>query len=226
MVKAEQKAAKKSKRHTVYRLKDGTRVPGTTTITGVMDKPALVKWANRIGLEGIEVGKYVDELATIGTLGHYMIECWLKKEAPVLDDYTPNQIEAARVCEKKFHEWLKAKSVKHEDFTMSEEILVSEKHRYGGTVDICGVVNGVPTLIDIKTCKGIYGEHKTQVAGGYHLLCEENGYGTEQVIILRIGRDEKEGFEEVHVSKSEIELHRKRFLICRELYDMNKKIGW
>ena len=46
----------KYKAHTRYELKDGTYVPGTTTITGLENKPFLVPWANRLGLEGIAVG--------------------------------------------------------------------------------------------------------------------------------------------------------------------------
>ena len=38
-----------SKAHTVYKLADGTRVPGATTITGLLNKPHLVRWANKIG---------------------------------------------------------------------------------------------------------------------------------------------------------------------------------
>ena len=40
-----------SKAHTVYKLADGkTRVPGTTTITGLLNKPALwrTRWCRRI----------------------------------------------------------------------------------------------------------------------------------------------------------------------------------
>jgi hypothetical protein len=220
----EQKVRAKSKGHTRYTLADGTQVPGTTTITGVMDKPALVAWANRLGLQGIETGKYVDELATIGTLAHYQIECWITQTIPVLDDYTPNQIQAAEICVKKFHEWVASKNLQPSAFALSEAKLVSEKHRYGGMVDIAAMVDNKATLIDIKTCKGIYSDHKTQVAGGYHLLCEENGYSCEQVLILRIGRAETEGFEQVWVSPGEIELHRKRFLICKELYELNRAI--
>ena len=224
MTASEKTAAKKAKRHTVYKLSDGTRVPGTTTITGVMDKPALVRWANNMGLQGIDTSKYTDEMATIGTLAHYMVECWLTDAEPVLDDYTPNQRTAAAVCVDKFHKWIAAQGIEKTAFALSEAALVSEKHRFGGTIDIAAVVGGKATLIDIKTCKGIYGEHKTQVAGGYHILCEENGFMPEQVLILRIGRDEAEGFEAVYVSPQEIELHRKRFLVCRELYDINRLI--
>lgn len=221
----EKQVAKKSKSHTAYHLKDGTRVPGVTTITGVMDKPALVKWANNLGLQGIDSTKYVDGLANIGTLTHYMIECHLNRVEPDLADYTPNEVDAAKKCFGKFINWERMKGMDRENYAVSEGQLVSEKHRFGGTIDICAVVGGKATLIDIKTAKGIYGEHKTQVAGGYRLLAEEAGYGIEDIIILRVGRDDTEGFEEITVPMAESDLHVKRFLICRDLYDINQKIG-
>lgn len=217
-------AAKKAKQHMVYTNAAGTRVPGTTTITGVIDKPALVRWANQLGLQGVDSSKYVDELATIGTLAHYMVECWLMETEPNLGDFSPNQIASSKVCVDKFFEWVKTAGISHKDFSLSEQQLVSEKHQFGGTIDIAGMVNGKATLIDVKTCKGIYDEHKTQVAGGYHLLCEENGFTPEQVFILRIGRSENEGFEVVTVRDSEIALHRERFLVCRKLYELNNRI--
>jgi hypothetical protein len=190
-----------------------------------MDKPALVRWANNLGLQGIDSSKYVDGLASIGTLTHYMIECRLTDKEPELGDYTPNEVAAAKRCFQKFLDWEKSKNLNHNDFVVSEGQLVSEKHRFGGTIDLCAMVAGVPTLIDIKTAKGIYGEHKTQVAGGYRLLCEEAGYGVKNILILRVGREDSEGFEEVTVPIAESDLHVKRFLICRDLYEINKKIG-
>ena len=44
----------KSKAHQRYKLADGTQVPGVTTITGQLNKPALIIWANRLGLQGID----------------------------------------------------------------------------------------------------------------------------------------------------------------------------
>lgn len=221
----EQNIVKKAKTHTIYKLADGTRVPGCTTITGVMDKPALVRWANGLGLQGIDSTKYVDETAQIGTLGHYLIECHLTGKQPETDDYTKNQLDCAEKILRRFVGWEVERGISPADYALSEAALVSEKHRFGGTVDICAVLHGKATLIDIKTCKSIYGEHKTQVAGGYALLCAENGYNLENIIILRIGRNESEGFEEITVSPSEVELHQKRFLICRDLYTINQQIG-
>ncbi len=53
-MKTEAVAAKRSKVHTRYKLKNGLLVPGVTTVTGVLDKPALIIWANRLGLQGID----------------------------------------------------------------------------------------------------------------------------------------------------------------------------
>lgn len=220
-------AAKAARQHTIYKLADGKRVPGCTTITGVMDKPALKKWANRLGLQGIEVEKYVDELAVIGTLAHYMIECHCRKVTPDLGDYTPNQIS---IAENSYIKWMYWKDSVRFEPLHNELALVSEAHRFGGTLDIIGTVNGKLTLVDIKTCKGIYGEHKTQVAGGYGILADENqkaiGGKIEDIVICRVGRNDEEGFESIHISATETKLHQRRFLICRELYEINKEIGW
>ena len=50
--------ARKPSAHTVYTDSLGTRVPGATTIIGILDKPALIKWANNLGLAGIDSTKY------------------------------------------------------------------------------------------------------------------------------------------------------------------------
>jgi hypothetical protein len=222
MTKDEQHAAKKAKTHTIYKTAEGKRVPGVTTITGVMDKPALKYWANGLGLKGIEVRTYVDELALIGTLAHYMIECHCKGEKPDLDDYSKNQIDLAENSAIKFIQWQDNVGFVPE---FNELKFVSEKHRFGGTLDVIGTIKGQKVLVDIKTSKGIFGEHKTQVAGGYGILAYDNNCFCEKIIIIRVGRNAEEGFEEVHILPEECDVHRKRFLVCRELYELNKKVN-
>lgn len=219
MPKLEKSSKEKARQHTIYKNKDGKRIPGVTTILGVMDKPALKHWANKIGLEGIEMSKYVDDLAVIGTLAHLIIEKYIKDEKMCYDDYTANQIKAAENSVLKFFVWLEGKDFK---LLGSEMRLVSEKHQYGGTVDIYAKVNNIKTLIDIKTCKAIYPEQFTQVSG-YKSLLEENSYEVEDSVILRVGRDESEGFEYHHVPR--IDAHLRRFLICKDLYDINKELN-
>jgi hypothetical protein len=189
--------AKRAKAHTVYKLADGTRVPGTTTITGLLAKPALIKWANNLGLEGIDSNKYVDAAATVGTLAHEMVEAYLRKERLDLTLYSPDDIKRARRAFRKFVVWSKSVNLRP---LFLERPMVSEMQRFGGTIDFYGDRNGVPTLIDFKTSKALYPEHLLQVAA-YALLLHSNDFEVRDVYILRIGRDEGEGFEERKVDQ-------------------------
>ncbi len=215
-------AQKRHKTHQQYHNSNGTRLPGVSTIVGIMDKPALVKWANNLGLDGIDSTKYVDSLAAAGTLAHYLAECDLRGIEPeqgYLDEFCKVDMDLAENSMLKFYEWKK----KHEIEVLGTEMqLVSEEHQCGGTCDIYANVDSVRTLVDIKTCKAIYGPEDskwTQLAA-YRMLLEENGHAVEDEYILRIGRNESEGFEYARSMKAE--LHRKRFLICRELYEVTK----
>ena len=200
--------------HTVYMTKQG-KVPSVTTVLGVLNKPALLRWANRLGMEGIDVTKYVDEKADIGQCCHYMIECDVKDKKPDLSIYSKFVIEKA---ENSFLKWLEWKDGKDIEFISSEMKLVSEKYQFGGTIDIYAKINGALTLLDIKTSEsGIWPEMKFQTAGGYRLLLEENGYRVEKIIILRIGRDENSGYEEEAIENWQA--YTKVFLLCRQLYD-------
>jgi len=203
----------------IYKNADGKRVPSVTTILGVLDKPALKFWANKLGLEGIKVTEYVDDKAMIGTLAHYILECYIKNEEPDFAQFncTDEQIEQARVCTKKFFEW----EAYQEEFKpiASELHLVSEKLQYGGTIDLIARLNGKITLIDFKTCNAIYEEPYYQTAG-YENLAREHGYDIEQVVILRIGRDEEEGFE--YLEHKTLTQSFAVFLAAKTLYE-NKK---
>ncbi len=96
--------------HTVYRAKDGERLPGVTTVLGVLAKPPLLKWYADQEREGIfslmgdgngwsahllraklplyKNGKPKpfaevkrDAAADTGTVTHARIEAWLKQTA-------------------------------------------------------------------------------------------------------------------------------------------------
>ena len=215
----EREFSKKAKAHVVYKLADGTRVPGTTTITGLLNKPALVKWANNLGLEGIDSSKYVDAAASVGTLAHEMCEAYLRKERLDLSQYSPDDVTRARRAFRKFIGWTKGKRIEP---LLLEEPLVSEKHQFGGTIDILANVNGTPTLIDLKTSKALYPEHLLQVAA-YDQLLVDNGYWSSEVYILRIGRVEDEGFEYRRVDR--LRRRWRVFSHLLEVYRLQKELG-
>jgi hypothetical protein len=215
-------AEKAARQHTIYKTKDGTRVPGCTTIVGILEKPALKKWFWEMGQKGIELDKYVDELATIGTLAHYLIECHCNKVKPDLGDYTPNQVSLAENSAIKWIMWQDQVGFIPEK---NELILVSERYRFGGTIDIIGTIKNRRVLIDIKTSKGIFQEHKTQVAGGYKLLADEHDLGIDDIIITRVGRNDTEGFQQVDIPSDEAKAHQRLFIALRDTYDARAAVN-
>ena len=190
-------APKKSRAHTIYKLDDGTRIPGVTTVLGILNKPALVKWANNLGLQGIDSSKYRDEMADIGTLAHQMIVDYFNNVETDTTEYSEKQIGLAENCLLSFWSWEKSHKI---EVIMAEAPLISQEHSFGGTIDCYCNLDGQPTLLDFKTGKGIYPEYFYQLAAYEHLLAEA-GYIIEISRILRIGRDEDEGFEERSVGK-------------------------
>lgn len=209
---------KKVQAHQRYYLADGTQVPGVTTIVGQLHKN-LVPWANKLGLQGIDTSKYVDETAFIGTLAHYLIECALKGEKPDTSDFSPNQLNVAMESVTAWQHWLAGHTLKAE---LIEAALVSEQYRFGGTIDCFGVLDGKPMLLDFKSSGAIYREHKIQAAAYFYLL-REHGYRAEGVNIIRIGRDGG-ALEEHRLSGKEVLAGWKAFCALRQVYDHLKEV--
>jgi hypothetical protein len=209
-----------TKAHQRYYTTDGKQVPGATTVLGVLNKPALVHWAWKLGMDGVDYKKFRDKAADIGTCAHYMVECEFKGEEPDLSLYSPDVVDKAENALIKFWDWRKEHDVQP---IMSEAQMVSDKYLYGGTIDCYAMVDGAKTLLDIKTGKGIYDEHFHQLAA-YERLLSESEYDVANVRILRIGRSEDEGFEEQVVSKERLVPHWNIFSSCIDIYYAQKCI--
>lgn len=215
------KMGNKVKAHRVYKNKNGKRVPGTTTITGILNKPALVGWAWNLGMEGIDFRKFKDDLADVGTLAHYLILCDLTKvpeqeKEEQLNEHSPNDLDRAENCVLSFFEWQKGHKI---DVILAEIPLVSEDWQFGGTPDCYCILDGKPTLLDFKTGKAIYSEMFYQL-GGYCQLLEETNHPIVQAKILRIGRTEDEGFEERTINTGAIKQNKDIFCKLRDLYSL------
>jgi len=211
-------APKKSRAHIRYELPDGTKIPGVTTVLGILNKPALVKWANNLGLQGIDSSKYRDEMADIGTLAHQMIVDYFNKKETDTTDYSESQIGLAENCLLSFWEWEKGHKI---EVIMAEAPLLSQEFGYGGTIDCFCNLDGQPTLLDFKTGKAIYPEMFYQLAA-YEQLLGEAGHLIEMTKILRIGRDADEGFEERAIG--DLGKHFELFKHCLAIYNLKKEI--
>ena len=154
-----------------YKNAEGKRLKGVTTILGnILAKPALVPWAYSRGKEGLPLYESRDKAASAGTHAHLMVECHLKGlPDPPTNGLAAELVDKAESCYLAFLEWEKAHSFQ---MVESEISLVSEKHQFGGTIDIGAIVNNLG-IVDIKTSKGIYFSMLVQVAA-YGKLYEEN----------------------------------------------------
>ncbi len=206
------------KAHTRYYLNTGDMVPGVTTVLNVLNKPFLVVWANKLGLQGIDSTKYRDKMADIGTIAHLLVMTHLNKTTPDLKEFSQADIETANNCMKSFYEWEKVHKLEP---VILETPLSSDIYGYGGTPDFIGLVDGQLELLDFKTGSGIYPEMFYQLAA-YRQLAGERGHKINRARILRIGRDNSEGFEERLVTSLDMEFD--LFLHCLSIYNLQKAL--
>jgi hypothetical protein len=180
-----------------------------TTILGKAKDPGpLIAWAYRTGrehglLEGrgepAPSGLYDNDILAVGTCVHSMCEAYVKGDDPLLvmekaieanTVVNPAQFRAqAASAYSAFEFWVRGTQVEIID---CEVAVISETHRYAGTLDFIGKLNGKLILGDFKTSNGVYSDMLCQLAaygkayeectgnkidGGYHLLrfSKENG---------------------------------------------------
>ena len=204
-----------------YKLSDGTRVPGVTTIAKVAaDSEWKVSWAAKLAFAGVNPVAYRDEKANVGTLAHALCLAPFGGTPPDLEEYTPLEVQEARNSEGKWLAWLKGHSLEP---ILVEKPLVSEILRFGGTPDVYGSIDGLFTVLDLKTGAFIYPEAWIQLAG-YGLLLEESGHPVQQRIILNIGRDETENFVEAKRSGPSLEDEETIFLAAKAIYEAKKRL--
>jgi hypothetical protein len=157
-----------------YTLKDGTRVPGVTTVINTSlgwNKGALMWWAHQEGLAGRDYRQTQRDAADAGTMAHAMVEAFIRQrpyEPPPGVD--PQQAKLALLAYSAFEEWFEGTRI---DLVEAEMHLVSQRYRFGGTPDAVGRIKGQLTLMDWKTSKGIYADYLIQLAA-YATLWNEN----------------------------------------------------
>ena len=213
----------KTKAHTAYKLKNGKRVKGVTTILSNLgwNKNVLVAWARRTALAGDDPDAVLKEAGAIGTLAHYLCECDIKGEEPELDDYSAEQIEKAENAFLGYLEWKKMTKPKYEAIELK---MVSEKYKVGGTADFVARINNSLVLGDIKTSKGIYPEMTAQLAAYRKMYIEiQPKAKIESAMILMLDKNSG-AFSHHFVGKSQLEWGWKVFEHCMALEELHKEL--
>jgi hypothetical protein len=202
-----------------YVLKDGTKVPGVTTITGrFKESGGLIHWAWALGMDGKDYRKERDDAATAGTIAHAMIDASIHgrpiPEPPA--GAAQAQIDGARQGFEAFLTWRRRVPI---ELLATEVPLVSEAHRFGGTMDALGRIDGVLVLLDWKSSNAIYPEYLAQI-GAYVILAEEmlDLGAIHETHLLRVGKDMGD-FHHHCWQRNVLDVARAAFLNMRHLYE-------
>lgn len=177
-----------------YKIGD-VHYPGVTTILGLLSKDALIQWAANHACEYIEQaingsGQHIDDrdileivrraryewrntsrtARDIGSEVHHVIEDYIRLGRDVVQEMRP-EVENGFLA---FLDWEKSNGVK---WLACEREVVSKRYGYAGTLDArlefhAGDLKGRKFIIDFKSSKAIYDEHRTQIAAYKMALLE------------------------------------------------------
>lgn len=184
-----------------YQLKDGTKVPGVTTITNrFKDSGGLMFWAFEQGASGADtLYEKRDEAADVGSFVHARWEAQLSGNPLPLypATFTHEQNSQAQNGLQAANRWLEDTVLK---ITPVEAPLVSDLYHYGGTPDAVGLGKRGESLVDWKTGKDIYPETWMQMSAYIQLIRENSAIKRieDGVHVIRFGKVGGE-FAHLHV---------------------------
>ena len=210
-----------------YKTKDGKKTTGVTTIIGrFKETGGLLWWAFEQGkaAERGEINSLYDkrdEAAESGTLCHDMVEAHIRGwDMPDLSKYDKGIADQAQQGYENYLQWEKSNNLETVETEMS---LVSEKYKFGGTLDAI-MFQGKLALGDWKTSgTGPYVDWLLQLAA-YAILWEEHFPDRPIEGGFHLVRFSKENPDFVHYFWGELEDAKAMFLILLDAYDLAKKL--
>ena len=152
-------------------------LPSVTTIISIVRNPAVEAWKEREP-KWREISDYA---LSIGTRVHKVIECYFKDRHEELRSLYGEDI---RKPFRAFLEW----KVRTRFEVVDAEIGVWSEHRYAGTLDFSGYLDGKLYIIDIKTSKRIYSDYIMQISAYRQAYEERSGNKVHGIGILRLDK--------------------------------------
>lgn len=200
-----------------YLLEDGSEVPGVTTILGILDKPALKYYFYNLGKQGRHPDSAKQQAMDVGTLSHYLVECFVKGEPAEIDEGFSEKdvLKAESICEAFKQYWGKRKA----ELVHSELAIIDEVRRYGGTADLIVNTDKGMELWDLKTAKAIWPEYFIQAEAYVELFDED---ATPRIVLIS-----KEGiFDAPDIDDSVRQYAHQCWETLPELYHSLTRLRW
>lgn len=209
--------------HKAYYNTRGEEVPSATTLLKIINKPALVKWANYLGFTRRDVSAALEESSILGTMVHSAVEAIISRMMFIFipTEKFNNKYEIYAYLNS-FFNWFN----KHEiEPIFQEKEFVNDL--YGGTLDFYGKVDGKYTIVDFKTSKQVRLSMFIQLAL-YCILLEEKGYEVERVEIVLCNPVDK--LKAKSKTRKELESYikfaHKLVEFYHAYYDLNEQTEW
>ena len=220
--------------HRKYILEE-KRLPSVTEILAIVAKPYLIPWANRMGLQGVDLMEYNAEFTNLGTLVHGKIESYYNNTE--FDDTAYPEAMKLKANELfgKFLNWESGRKI----FPLFNELPMI-CHRFGGTIDAVVEMDGKLTIIDWKTSREIYPEYFAQLSAYFYLMrygkpmigepdfhqrVIDTGKRIEQVAVVQIPKDGEPASRIIPVKSDEFRVAWEFFSASLNLYNAEKEIS-
>ena len=127
--------------------------------------------------------KELAKAGEIGTQVHALIEWNLRRELGQAVGPEPRVVDAGQWAFMAYQDWAQSVNLKP---LFIEHVVFSRTHKYAGTMDLLAEVNGIVTLVDFKTSKGIYDEALLQNVA-YQTALVEMGHSEPRAgLIVRL----------------------------------------
>lgn len=171
--------------HRYFWIEDGKEnLTSVTSVLKVLDKPALVHSAWKLGLENLDYRQEWGKAATRGTSVHAAMEGLAVGAIPDLDEF-PSE-------DRGYVAGLAAAWADLSPRVAASEVIVASRGLgIAGRFDLLAEARGEMALIDLKTNKPgrAYDSHHLQL-GGYRLLMGESGWALPDAeYVLAVGED-------------------------------------
>jgi hypothetical protein len=172
----------------------------------------------------------MDAAAAIGTQAHRAAEWTLRKLAGDRVGSFPALSPEAKLGFEAFERWMAAH---HVEVICVEQVVGSIDHEFAGTLDAFLLVDGVPTLCDLKTSKAIYAEHYVQLAAydaAVREMVAKDGWPVpvpEAHLVIRLPKTANDPEFEAHVPPAPVAEMFPTFMAARRVWaDLFAQDGW
>jgi genome maintenance exonuclease 1 len=122
----------------LYQTPSGKSYPSITTVTGLLNKQAIIEWRKRVGEE--EANRISNKAARRGTRIHSLCEDFLRNEEVVPDMF-----------DHELWKTIKPELIRIDNIHALETPLYSDHLQVAGTVDCIAEYDGKLSVIDFKT---------------------------------------------------------------------------